>query len=175
MRPYGVQANMMKDAVLFSFDSLDVDTVTELVVSFSAPMEENGKNILVLDVPKFCTVILGIEDTNKVHQLRILASRCEPDYKEHSEDKNYAFQEQAFWNSLFLFKWTRIKNSIRKFHSTKASTSISFRILGFTTIPNIYFEAATGRKPSNISSPLHLSKCQANKSHLLRSQRNMRL
>ena len=119
---------MMKDAVLFSFDTLDVDTVTELVTNYSKPMEENGKKILVLDIEKFCTMILGIDDTNKVQQLRILASRCEPDYKEYSEDKSHAFQEQAFWNSLFLFKWNRIKNSIRKFHHAKASITLSSRI-----------------------------------------------
>ena len=175
MRPYGVQANMIKDAVLFSFDSLDVDTVTELVVSFSAPEKEKGKNILVLDVPKFCSEILGIEDTDKVHQLRILASRCEPDYKQYSEDKEYAFQEQQFWNSLFLFKWTRIKNSIRKFHEAKASTPISFRILASTTTSNVYFEAAIGRRLLNISSPLPPSKFRANSWHFPRLRQNMQL
>ena len=116
---------MKKDAVLFSYDTLDANTVTDLVLHYSAPLDENGKTIMVLNIEQFCSKILGIDDQLKIQRLRILASRSEPDYKRHSEDKANAFQEQLFWNCLYYFKWNRLKCSIKNFHIAKASI-ISF-------------------------------------------------
>ena len=139
---------MIKDAVLFSYDTLDVETTTELVLHYSQSAEENGKRIMVLDVHKFCSNILGIEDALKLEQLQILASRSEPDYQKFCEDKTNYFLEASFWHNFYYFKWNRLKCSIRKFHLAKAST-LFVLFLALWLSDSFYFEVAIGEKHMN--------------------------
>ena len=113
---------MIKDAVLFSFDTLDVDTTTKLVLHYSTSAKENGKRIMVLDVKKFCSKILGTEDPQKLEELQILASRSEDNFENYCEDLDNYLLETIFWNNLYFFRWNRIKNDIRKFHHANART-----------------------------------------------------
>ena len=140
---------MIKDAVLFSYDTLDVETTTELVLHYSKSADENGKRIMVLDVHKFCSNILGIEDALKLEQLQILASRSEPNYQNFCEDKSNYFLEASFWHNFYYFKWNRLKCSIRKFHLAKASTLFLLFFFALWLSDSFYFEVAIGEKHMN--------------------------
>ena len=106
----------MKDAVLFSYDTIDIEKTTDILVEFSCITDFEDDQKLTLNMPDFCTEILGITSTEKHNLFSRIATEPTKVALSLCEDKENAVIERDFWKNIFFFRWKRLHNLLNAFH-----------------------------------------------------------
>ena len=106
----------MKDAVLFSYDTIDIEKTTDILVEYSCITDFDDGQKLTLNMPDFCAEILGITSTEKHNLFSRIATEPTKVALSLCEDKENAVIERDFWKNIFFFRWKRLHNLLNAFH-----------------------------------------------------------
>ena len=107
----------MKDAVLFAYDTIDIEKTTQLLVQYSMISDFEDDQKLTLNMQDFCIEILGIDKAKKHQLFTSIATEPTKTALQLCEDQENAVLEREFWKNLFFFRWKRLQNLLNAFHT----------------------------------------------------------